>query len=439
MRTLNVHILNYDTINKIKKLLEFNVAHLIQSLFLEIKDVFSLTLSLELYHGFRKDHSTLSAIYDVTQHLYYNLDQCNITYCVFIDYSKAFDTLDHAILLRKLSEIGLSTFVVDWCRCYLIGRKQSVKNGNDMSDELGVSYGVPQGSILGPLFFIIYVNDLLRLFNENDPKITLYADDTVVYISDKRSDIACNALEHGLAKLSNWCASNKLSINIKKTKLLIVDPLKFGEYYPCPKLNGQTLERVTGYNYLGVSIDENLLFDKFLREKYGKLHARVYQLGQVRKYICPSTANIIYKQMILSLSDYADVMIKSGPQGGIQRLERLHEKALKIIDNKQNPRYSLNELRALYNIPLIDVRQDEHMCSLMYRLSKNAELIHHCRPRVHLRNRGKIEFKTYKRTYEKYLKSPLARGISLWDRLPEGVQKSTTKFKFKKCIQDILY
>ena len=79
------------------------------------------------------------------------------------------------------------------------------------------------------------------------------------------------------------------------------------------------------------------------------------------------------------------------------------------------------------------------MCSLMYRLSKNHELLHHARPRVHLRNRGKKEFKPNKRTYEKYLKSPLAQGISSWDRLPENVQKSRTKFKFKKSVQEIMY
>ena len=255
----------------------------------------------------------------------------------------------------------------------------------------------------------------------------------------RRADAACNALESGLTKLSEWCARNKLSINIKKTKLLVVDPLKIAESYPRPKLNGQYLERVNSYNYLGVSIDENLLFDKFLREKYGNLHSRVHQLGLIRKYIRPNTASLIYKQMILSLSDYADVMIKSGPLNDINRLGRLHERAIKIIDNKQHPKATVAELLGYYKIKPIDLRQDEHMCSLMYRLSKNNELLEYHRPRVHLRNRGKIKFKTYKRTYEKYLKSPLSRGVSLWDRLPEGVQKSTTKFKFKKCVQNILY
>ena len=138
-------------------------------------------------------------------------------------------------------------------------------------------------------------------------------------------------------------------------------------------------------------------------------------------------------------TSYADAMIKSGPPGDVQRLERLHEKAIKIVDNKQHPKATLDQLRNLYKICSIDVRQDEHVCSLMYGLSKNTELILHHRLRVRLRKRDKIKFKPYKRTYEKYLKSPVAREISLWDRLPEGVQKSTTKFKFKRAVQDILY
>ena len=390
-------------------------------------------------HGFRRDHSTLSAIYDVTQHLYYNMDQRNITYCAFIDYSKAFDTLNHDALFYKLKHIGIGPQVLDWCRCYLTGRKQSVKNGETISDEITVTCGVPQGSILGPLFFIIYVNDMLQLFSEDDPKITLYADDTVMYVSGNDSHIVCNKLDHGLAKLHNWCVANKLSINLKKTKLLIVDPLKICETYPQPKLDTQILDRVNSYNYLGVSIDENLTFEKFLREKYGKIHCRVHQLGKIRKYIESHTACLIYKQMILSLSDYADVMIKSGPQGGISRIGKLQEKAVKIIDNNCHRRLSTDALMHIYRIHPISQRQDEHLCTMMYRLSKNQALLNHDRPRVHLRCRQKVKFKTYKRVYEKYLKSPLSRGISLWDRLPEAVQKSTTKFKFKKAIQDIMY
>ena len=167
-------------------------------------------------HGFRRNYSTSSAIFEVTQYLYENADLGKVIYCAFIDYSKAFDTLDHNILIGKLRNISASFQVQEWCRSYLVNRKQQVKNNSDLSDELTVYYGVPQGSILGPLFFIIYVNDLLRKFGEHDPNITLYADDTVLYIASATASEACKKLENGLSTLYTWCVKNKLTINIKR-------------------------------------------------------------------------------------------------------------------------------------------------------------------------------------------------------------------------------
>ena len=112
---------------------------------------------------------------------------------------------------------------------------------------------------------------------------------------------------------------------------------------------------------------------------------------------------------------------------------------MKIIDNNCHPEATVNDLMTLYKISPIGERQDEHLCSFMYRLSKDHTLLCHERPVIHLRGRNKIKFRTYKRTYEKYLKSPLSRGVTLWDRLSEDVQKSTTKFKFKKLVQELLY
>ena len=122
-------------------------------------------------HGFRKDHSTGTAIFELIQFIYNSLDKREIVGCIYVDYSKAFDTLDHSILCKKLALYGLSAWVVDWCRNYLNNRKQQVKVNGNMSECEGVTYGVPQGSILGPLFFILYVNDVISIFKENDTRI----------------------------------------------------------------------------------------------------------------------------------------------------------------------------------------------------------------------------------------------------------------------------
>ena len=214
---------------------------------------------------------------------------------------------------------GISTHVISWCREYLVDRKQSIKNGMDISNELRVEYSVPPGSILGPLFFIIYVNYLVKNFDELDPKITLYADDIVIYVSSNLALDTCTRLGNGLAKPSKWCGEN--SINVKKTKLLIVDQQNDVRNYPKPKLNGHYLDLVHSYNYLGVSIDDKMVFDNLLSEKYGKVHSQVYQLSRMRKYIDENTVCLIYKQMIVPLSDYADIIVKSGPMGEVSRLD----------------------------------------------------------------------------------------------------------------------
>ena len=111
---------------------------------------------------------------------------------------------------------------------------------------------------------------------------------------------------------------------------------------------------------MGVSIDDNLTFDKFLREKYGKVHSLVYQPGKMRKYIESITSCLIYKQMILPLSDYADIMVKSGPSRDMTRLENLPEMSLKIIDNNWYHRALVVDLMRIYKISPISQRQDEH-------------------------------------------------------------------------------
>ena len=126
--------------------------------------------------------------------------------------------------MKKLALYGLRAGVVDWCRNYLNNRKQRVKVNGNMLECEGVTYGVPQGSILGPLFFVLYVNDVISISKENDARIMLYADDTVIYFSHSSvQELQCQ-LERRMNKLFTWCNINKLTINLSKTKYEIFKP-----------------------------------------------------------------------------------------------------------------------------------------------------------------------------------------------------------------------
>ena len=389
-------------------------------------------------HGFRREYSTSSAIMEVVDYFFKKADQGHTIHCVYIDYSKAFDTLDHEILCKKLENLGFDRQIVGWCRNYLSERSQCVKISNETSTCLPVTCGVPQGSILGPLFFIIYVNDLLTLFQEGGVKITLYADDTVMYTSDINSEKAASCLEQGLKKLAMWCIKNKLTINVKKTKHMVICPTRRPDICPAVVLNGEKLDTVRKYNYLGVYIDDDLTFESYLNEKCNKVNVRIYQLGRLRKFITSGIACLIYKQTILPVVEYADQMVESGPTEKVRRLQTLQERALRIIDNKEHRGLSTDVLSNLFRLEPLQLRRAEHLACTMYRLSKRICLLEKGRPGIHLRSRNKVKFKKYNRTYEKYLKNPMARGIILWDRIPESVQRSTTKVKFKQGIKQYL-
>ena len=259
---------------------------------------------------------------------------------------------------------------------------------------------MPQGSILGLLFFIIYVNDLVRLFPEDGVKITLYTDDTVLYVSHRDPPTAALLLEEGLHSLSGWCVENKLTINVKKIKHMILTPMNYAGGSIRVSLNGEPLDIVHSYNYLGVKIDNNLTLDSLLKEKGNKVNIRIFQLCKLPKYITKYVANLIYKQTILPVVEYANQLVESGPADKIERLQTLQDKAVHSIDNREYPGMDKAILSNLYRMSPLKERRAEHLSAIMYRLSKDESLLEISRPEIHLRNRNKIKFKTYNRVHE---------------------------------------
>ena len=165
--------------------------------------------------GFRTKHSTTSTVAKFTDNLYQSINDHSYSIATFIDFSKAFDTVNHEILLQKLDKIGIRGNSKKLIKNYLENRKQLTNvNGID-SDLATVTCGVPQGSVIGPLLFLIYINDLCKVIK--NCCTYLYADDTVLVARAPDIHNACLLLQHDLDNVANWCKGNKLSINIKKT------------------------------------------------------------------------------------------------------------------------------------------------------------------------------------------------------------------------------
>ena len=389
-------------------------------------------------HGFRKNHSTSTAIFTLVQYIYEKLDDRQYVGCIYVDYSKAFDTLDHVILCKKLETFGLSKNVVNWCRNYLQSREQMVKIDKHLSEPANLTYGVPQGSILGPLFFIMYVNDVITTFDENSPNIILYADDTAIYYAHNQLEELEKQLAVGMKKLCDWCNLNKLTINFQKTKYTIFKPKCYqniSHLATLLEIDGNRLEEVSSYNYLGVIIDNTLVFDGFLREKCKRINLRLYQLGKLRKYITCDLANTVYKQTIIPIFDYADFLIESGQNKYVTRLNDLHVKGLRIIDCNKHAHATDTVLEKEYGLLTPTVRRHEHHSAIMYRQCRVVENLDVYRPPM---TNKKIKFRRQNRNLKGIEKSPMMRGIKIWDMLPSGLQRATTKVKFKTELKKLI-
>jgi hypothetical protein len=217
--------------------------------------------------GFREQHSTYMALLSLIDKITNELDTRNFSLGIFIDLSKAFDTLDHNILLNKLVHYGIRGVANDWFRSYLSDRLQFVSIGSASSNKRIIKCGVPQGSILGPLLFITYINDIVNVTNL--ASLILYADDTNMFLTNSDIDELARNANTELAKLSKWFTANRLSFNIKKTNFILFRTKnKKISFIPEIKVDNVAVTQVSCTKFLGVLINDTLTWNDHIRTHF---------------------------------------------------------------------------------------------------------------------------------------------------------------------------
>ena len=253
-------------------------------------------------YGFRKGLSTSMAIFDVLKSLYENWNDKVFSGCIFIDFSRAFDTIDHDILADKLNLYGLDGTSQKLMLEYMSCRKHITTINGFNSAEAPVTHGTAQGSILGPLIFILYVNDIFTSLNQ-DSSTYMYADDTLILSKSDNIDDVTSKAKVALGKIMRWCEANKLSINYKKTKYMIVKHTKVPAG-PSLEIGDIKINSVQQYEYLGMLLDDKLTMNEYADAVWKKANTKVGILAKIRRFISESTAAKIYKSMIRPHLDY---------------------------------------------------------------------------------------------------------------------------------------
>ena len=342
------------------KLLE-KVVHLTISRHLEDNNLLT-----ENQGGFRKNRSTTSTIVALTDNILKAMNDSKITVATFIDLRKAFDTINHTVLLRKIEHSGIGGTLLEWCKSYLSHRTQSTFANGVKSDSLMVTCGVPQGSVLGPLFFLLYVNDMTEYVK--DANINLYADDTVIYVQGKKACDCSLRIQTALNKFSQWCDMNALHINASKTKTMV-----FGTSKKLKKLGNVTtkigavmIRQVPSYKYLGVTLDSTLSFKLHLSNVIRTVSHKLYVLSKIRKYLTERASVLIYKTMVLPYLDYADIIYNKACLQDLEKLQRLQNRALKIC-LKVIKFAETETIHRRTKVPLLSNRRKEHLLNFMYK------------------------------------------------------------------------
>ena len=282
-------------------------------------------------YGFRKNRSPSLALIDLCDRISSAFDRREYAIGVFLDLSKAFDTVNHAILFDKLEHYGIRGLALEWVKRYFSERAQFVEFNNVRSSPQGISCGVPQGSILGPLFFILYVNDLN---NASLLDVILFADDTNLFISHNDPDYLNDTLNSELNNLSTWFAANRLSLNLSKTNFMVFKPRQKKQLFEFHvSIDEQPIPSVSETMFLGVFIDDNLRWKPHISLLASKLSKSIGIIHKSRFFLSTHSLRTLYNSMILPYLYYCNLAWGGTYKTNLQRIVILQKRAVRIVNN----------------------------------------------------------------------------------------------------------
>ena len=392
--------------------------------------------------GFRKNYSTSHALTHLINKISSAIDQRETTVGVFLDLSKAFDTLDHQILFTKLEHYGIRDVALQWIKSYFSCRRQFVQIDQTCSSTQTIKCGVPQGSILGPLFFILYINDLPRASKLTEP--LLFADDTSIFFSHSNPDYLETVLNNELLNIDVWLRCNKLSINVQKTNYVVFCPSqrKVNHSFSL-SFGGQPLIQSNVTKFLGVYLDEHLTWKNHINFVCKQIAKSVGILSRTRFYLSCKTKLMLYYTLIYPYITYCNSTWSSTYVSNLNRIYYLQKRVVRAITNSEYrahtaPLFSKLKILDIFQINTLDIAKfmfryhNNLLPPLFFNLFMTNSQVH----KYDTRTAGNYRVHPCRTNIKKF--TILYQGPRVWNCLPASITNLSSFPLFKKKVLEFL-
>jgi hypothetical protein len=408
-----------------------------------------------LQSAYRPGHSTETALLKIASDINLSLDQGDGVLLVLLDLSSAFDTIDHDILLERLSTwCGVRGSALQWLKSYLADRTQSVLIGEALSDPSDLKTGVPQGSVLGPLVFTIYILPLGAILRKHGIKFHVYADDTQLYIRFNPRDPdslaqAIRRLEACLDDIIAWLIANKLMVNETKTEFLAIVSAAFKraiqQLKPTLRVGKATITTTESTRNLGVMFDTEMSMRQQISNVTRSAYYHMRSISRARRYLDNDTCAAMVRALVTSRLDYANCMLIGLPDKLVNRLQLVQNNAARLVTRTGYRSHITPVLRELHWLRVKQRVKHKVLCLTFKALHDTSapsylrELVQPYQPARALRSSSRMQLTVPRTRKGNGDRAFAAYAPRLWNTLPLEVRSCVDYPAFQRLLKTFLF
>ena len=438
---------NYRPISQlpfISKVLEKVVAGLVCK-YLKDNDLFE-----NLQSAYRPGHSVETALVRVTNDIRIALDKKQMVLLVLLDLSAAFDTVDHELLLMRMSHrFGISGNVLKWFRSYLTLRSQVVVLLDSSSEQRYIECGVPQGSVLGPILFTMYTSPLGDIARRVGLSYHLYADDTQLYVAFKpgtTDQVCCQQIQDCLVAMQEWMNSNFLKLNNDKTDVILIGSRHQHSLFKMEHitLNGHDLPLSESVRDLGVILDNRLNMNDHITSVCKSANYHLRNIAKIRRYLSESDAVKVIHALVSSRIDYCNAVLAGLPNSSISRLQRVQNNAARVLARVRKYDHITPILRQYHWLP-VQKRIEYKILTLVFKALHNMapkylqELVTVKQSTYSLRSSSSTVLYVPKSRTAYGDRAFLCVAPSFWNKLPDHIRNMHCLETFQGHVKALLF